>query len=74
MRELVCEVSQVDQMHHPFSDPSGANTPSEFKYSRKDSSNGFMIVDLMLICLNLGYHDENSKARMESGVEMGKAV
>lgn len=33
-----------------------------------------MIVDLILICLNLGYHDENWKARMESGVEIGNAV
>lgn len=31
-----------------------------------------MIVDFMLICLNLGYHAENWKARMESGVERGK--
>ena len=61
-----------DQTRYPFSDPSGTNTPSEFKYSRKESSNGFMIVDFMLICLNLGYHDENWKARMESGVERGK--
>ena len=63
-----------NQTRHPFSDPAGTNTPSEFKYSRNDSSNGPMIIDLMLICLNLGYHDENWKARMESGVEMGKAV
>ena len=61
-------------MRHPFSDPSGTNTPSEFKYSRNEFSNGFMIVDVILICLNLGYHDENWKARMESGVETGKAV
>lgn len=61
-------------MPHPFSDPSGTNTPSEFRYSRNESSNGFMIVDLMLICLNLGYHDENWKARTESGVEMGNAA
>jgi hypothetical protein len=33
-----------------------------------------MIVDFMLTCLNLGYHDENWKARMESGVETGKVV
>ena len=31
-----------------------------------------MIVDFILICLNLGYHDENWKARMESGVKRGK--
>lgn len=31
-----------------------------------------MIVDLTVICLNLGYHDENWKERMESGVEVGK--
>ena len=31
-----------------------------------------MIVDLIVICLNLGYHDENWKARMESGAETGK--
>lgn len=61
-------------MPHQFSDPSGTNTPSEFKYSRNKSSNGFMIVDLMVICLNFGYHDENWKARIESGVEMGKGV
>jgi hypothetical protein len=59
-------------MRYQFSDPSGTNTPSEFKYSRKESSNGFMIVDFMLICLNRGYHDENWKARMELGVERGK--
>jgi len=62
---------QRDQKLYPFSDPSGTNTPSEFKYSRNESSNGFMTVDLMLICLNLGYHDENWKARMVSGVEKG---
>lgn len=61
-----------DQTLYPFSDPSGTNTPSEFKYSRKEASNGFMIVDFMLICLNLGYHDENWKARMQSGVEGGR--
>ena len=32
-----------------------------------------MIMDFILICLNLGYHDENWKARMESAVESGKA-
>ena len=31
-----------------------------------------MIVDFTLICLNLGYHEENWKARMESRVEWGK--
>jgi len=31
-----------------------------------------MIVDLMVICLNLGYHDENWKEIVESGVEAGK--
>ena len=61
-----------DQTWYQFSDPSGTNTPSELKYSRNESSNGFMIVDFMLICLNLGYHDENWKASMESGVERGK--
>lgn len=61
-------------MRYPSSDPAGRNTPSEFKYSRNESSNGFKIVDLMLICLNLGYHDENWKARIESGLEIGKVL
>jgi hypothetical protein len=61
-------------MRYPFSDPSGRNTPSEFKYCKNEASNGFTIVDFMLICLNLGYHDENWKARIEPGVEIGKVV
>jgi hypothetical protein len=33
-----------------------------------------MIVDLILLEANLGYHDENWKASRESGVKLGNRV
>lgn len=63
-----------DQTRHLFSDPCGRNTPSEFRYLIKETSNGLIIVDFILICLNLGYQEENWKERIESGVEIGKVT
>lgn len=60
-----------DQTRHPFSDPCGRKTPSEFRYLINESPNGLIIVDFMLIRLNLGYQEENWKERIESGVGVG---
>ena len=52
--------------------PSGTNTPSESRYSRKSADRGRMTVDLILFWQNVGYQLENWKARIAEGVYIGK--
>jgi hypothetical protein len=56
-----------------FSDPSGTNTPSEWRYSRKAGGRGLMIFERIVVDANFGYHVENWKASKFCGFVVEKS-
>lgn len=64
----------TDVSSGPAADPSGTIMPSALRYSTNSVERGRIIVDFMLLDANVGYQEENWKARTFSDEMAGKAV